>query len=119
METFRTEHHYGLHRNQFSHHFAFLFMNAVSLRAEAYFQFIAMYCNSMPQNRKRFYMIYRFDRNHIPCRVSPEASFEHFNILFMSFKSTTTTQQKRKFKSRFTFKTALIMNDVVTVQLDI
>ena len=82
--------------------FFFLFMiAAASLRVQAYFQFIAMYCNSMPQNRKRFYMIYRSDRNHIPWRVSPEASFKHFNILdiyeFLLYIVNNDDEKTKKF----------------------
>lgn len=48
----------------------FFFSSLIAvLRAGVYFQFIAIYCNSMPQNRKRFYMIHRFDWNHISQRV--------------------------------------------------
>lgn len=32
---------------------------------QAYFQFIVVYCNSMPQNRKRLRKIYRLDRRTI------------------------------------------------------
>lgn len=119
METFRTEHHYGSHRNQFSHRFAFLSMIAASLRVEAYFNLllcIVIQCHRIGSDFTWYIasigtIFLGVFRLKLPLSIS-------ISYLWVP-RQQQKRQEEKKLKSCSTFPTGLIMSDVVNVQLEL